>query len=45
MPSRSSADIRWRGLFNDFQRSGLSQIEFCRVREISLHTFRKRLYG
>jgi hypothetical protein len=45
MPSRSSADIRWRGLFNDFQRSGLSQTEFCRVREISLHTFRKRLYG
>jgi hypothetical protein len=45
MPSRSSTDIRWRGLFNDFQRSGLSQTEFCRVREISLHTFRKRLYG
>ena len=45
MPSRSSTDIRWRGLFNDFQRSGLSQTEFCRLREISLHTFRKRLYG
>jgi hypothetical protein len=45
MPSRSSTDLRWRGLFSDFQRSGLSQTEFCRLRQISLHTFRKRLYG
>ena len=45
MASRPSTDIRWRGLFNDFQCSGLSQTEFCRLRQISPHTFRKRLYG
>jgi hypothetical protein len=45
MPSQTSTDIRWRSLVNDFQRSGLTHAEFCRRREISLHTFRKRLYG
>lgn len=45
MPSQTSTDFRWRGLINDFQRSGLTHAEFCRRRAISLHTFRKRLYG
>jgi hypothetical protein len=45
MSSQTSTDFRWRGLINDFQRSGLTHAEFCRRREISLHTFRKRLYG
>jgi hypothetical protein len=45
MASDTSTDIRWRSLINDFQRSGLTHAEFCRLREISLHTFRKRLYG
>jgi hypothetical protein len=45
MSSDTSTDFRWRGLINDFQRSSLTHAEFCRRREISLHTFRKRLYG
>jgi hypothetical protein len=45
MPTRSSTEIRWHGLSHDFQRSGLSQTGFCSTREISLHTFRKWLYG
>jgi len=45
MSSQASTDFRWRGLINDFQRSGLTHVEFCRLRAISLHTFRKRLYG
>jgi hypothetical protein len=45
MVSDTSTDIRWRSLINDFQRSGLTHSEFCRLREISLHTFRRRLYG
>ncbi len=43
--SRSrTIDLRWNGLLNDFRRSGLTQAEFCRRRQISLHSFRKHLY-
>jgi hypothetical protein len=43
--SRSrTIDLRWNALLNDFRRSGLTQAEFCRRRQISLHTFRKHLY-
>src|ERR1700727_2309806 len=45
MSPQTSTDFRWRALINDFQRSGLTHAEFCSLREISLHTFRKRLYG
>jgi hypothetical protein len=45
MATETSTDLRWRALINDFRRSGLTHAEFCRNREISLHTFRKRLYG
>jgi hypothetical protein len=45
MASVTSADLRWRALLHDFQRSGLTHVEFCRRRGLSLHTFRKRLYG
>jgi hypothetical protein len=45
MATGTPTDLRWLGLINDFQRSGLTHAEFCRKREISLHTFRKRLYG
>ena len=38
-------DLRWNALLNDFRRSGLTQAEFCRRRDISLHSFRKRLYS
>ncbi len=43
--SRSrTVDLRWNALLNDFRRSGLTQAEFCRLRQISLHSFRKHLY-
>lgn len=45
MSSPTSTDVRWQGLLNDFRRSGLTHAEFCRRRGMSLHTFRKRLYG
>ncbi len=44
--SRSrTVDLRWNALLNDFRRSGLTQAEFCRRRQISLHSFRKHLYS
>ncbi len=45
MASDNPIDLRWLALIYDFRRSGLTHAEFCRKREISLHTFRKRLYG
>jgi hypothetical protein len=45
MPRSRPVDLRWNALLNDFRRSGLTQAEFCRRRQISLHTFRKRRYG
>jgi hypothetical protein len=43
--SRShTIDLRWNALLNDFRRSGLTQAEFCRRRQVSLHSFRKHLY-
>jgi hypothetical protein len=43
--SRSrTVDLRWNALLNDFRRSGLTQAEFCRRRQVSLHSFRKHLY-
>ena len=43
--SRSrTIDLRWNALLNDFRRSGLTQADFCRRRQISLHSFRKHLY-
>jgi hypothetical protein len=39
-----TVDLRWNALLNDFRRSGLTQAEFCRRRQISLHSFRKHLY-
>ena len=38
-------DLRWNAILNDFRRSGLTQAEFCRRRDLSLHSFRKRLYS
>ena len=44
MPQGHILDLRWNALLNDFRRSGLTQAEFCRRRQISLHSFRKHLY-
>jgi hypothetical protein len=45
MPPKAPAAVRWRGVLDEFQQSGLKQAEFCRRRGLSLHTFRKYLYG
>lgn len=44
MPRSRTVDLRWNALLNDFRRSGLTQAEFCRRRQVSLHSFRKHLY-
>ena len=43
MPQSRTVDLRWNAILNDFRRSGLTHAEFCRLREIPLHTFRKHL--
>jgi hypothetical protein len=45
MPRTPSAATRWRPIVDEFHRSGLKPAEFCRRRGLSLHTFRKYLYG
>jgi len=45
MPRTPSAATRWRAVIDDFHQAGLKQAEFCRRRGLSLHTFRKYLYG
>jgi hypothetical protein len=45
MPLASSAASRWQAIIDEFRRSGLTQAEFCRQRDLSLQTFRKYLYG
>jgi hypothetical protein len=44
MPRSRTVDLRWIAILNDFRRSGLTHADFCRVREIPLHSFRKHLY-
>src|SRR3954449_5580092 len=44
MPRGHILDLRWNALLHDFRRSGLTQAEFCQRRDISIHSFRKRLY-
>ncbi len=43
MPRALVVDLRWNARLNDFRRGGLTQAEFCRLRDVSLHSFRKRL--
>jgi hypothetical protein len=45
MPRTPSAASRWRPVVDEYRRSGLKPAEFCRRRGLSLHTFRKYLYG
>jgi hypothetical protein len=44
MPRSRAVDLRWNALLNDFRRSGLTQAEFCRRRNISLASFRYHFY-
>jgi hypothetical protein len=42
--AQSSREIYWSAILADFHRSGLTHVEFCRLRRISLHSFRDWLY-
>ena len=41
---QSSRELRWSVTFTDFRGSGLTQVQFCKLRGISLHSFRYWLY-
>jgi hypothetical protein len=42
--ARSSRQIYWSAIIADFHRSGLTHVQFCRARKVSIHSFRKWLY-
>lgn len=42
--AQSSREIYWSAIIADFRRSGLTHVEFCRLRHVSIHSFRKWLY-
>jgi hypothetical protein len=42
--AQSSCEIYWSAILADFRRSGLTHVEFCRLRHISIHSFRDWLY-
>jgi hypothetical protein len=42
--AQSSREIYWSAILTDFRRSGLTHVEFCRLRHISIHSFRDWLY-
>ncbi len=44
MSQRHTVNSRWNALVSDFRRSGLTQAEFCRQRNISLASFRYHFY-
>jgi hypothetical protein len=44
VPRSRTIDLRWKALLNDFRRSGLTQAEFCRQRNVPLASFRYHFY-
>jgi hypothetical protein len=42
--AQASRAIYWSALLADFRRSGMTHVQFCRARRISLHSFRNWLY-
>ena len=44
MARRSQQAVDWMSLCREWRDSGLTQPEFCRLRGVPLHTFRRRLY-
>jgi hypothetical protein len=42
--AQSAQAIYWSAVIADFRRSGLTHVEFCRRRQISVHAFRHWLY-
>jgi hypothetical protein len=41
---QSSREIYWSAILADFRRSGLTHVQFCTLRRISVHSFRTWLY-
>jgi hypothetical protein len=41
---RYSRGLDWAAIFTDFHQSGLTQVQFCELRRIPLHSFRYWLY-
>jgi len=44
VPRNRTIDLRWKALLADFRRSGLTQAEFCRQRNVALASFRYHFY-
>ncbi len=42
--AQSSREIYWSAILADFRRSGLTHVQFCQLRRISIHSFRDWLY-
>jgi hypothetical protein len=42
--AQSSREIYWSAILADFRHSGLTHVEFCQLRRISIHPFREWLY-
>lgn len=42
--AQSSRAIYWSAILADFRRSGMTHVQFCSVRRISIHSFRSWLY-
>ena len=42
--AQSSREIYWSAILADFQRSGLTHVQFCQLRDLSVHSFRVWLY-
>jgi hypothetical protein len=42
--AQSSREIYWSAILADFRRSGMTHVQFCTSRRISLHSFRSWLY-
>ena len=42
--AQSPREIYWSAILADFRRSGLTHVEFCQLRSISIHSFRDWLY-
>ena len=42
--AQSSREIYWSAILADFHRSGLTHVEFCQLRRISIQSFRDWLY-
>lgn len=42
--AQSSRQVYWSGVLADFGQSGLTHVQFCQLRQISVHSFRDWLY-